>query len=138
LRPFSEAPETQVTTLRVPATHGEAAAPNAVKVVSDAKGRALYFSRATIPYLRDGPASGQHYKHLGFYAYTDGALEMFSRWPPSRLEELERLEQLRFLENGIPITVVETSQDTIGVDTEEDLKRVEAYFRRTGVRLPGT
>jgi 3-deoxy-manno-octulosonate cytidylyltransferase (CMP-KDO synthetase) len=77
----------------------------------------------------------QYYKHLGFYAYTRAGLEKFHNLPPSHLEQVEKLEQLRFLENGIPITVVETSQDTIGVDTEEDLKRVEEYFRSKGIAV---
>jgi 3-deoxy-manno-octulosonate cytidylyltransferase (CMP-KDO synthetase) len=130
LSPFGDAPETQVSTLKVAMDAGHAEDPNNVKVVTDARGRALYFSRARIPYYRDGGAPIQYYKHLGIYAYTATALAEFHRLPPSRLEQIERLEQLRFLENGIAITVVETPHDTIGVDTEEDLERVEAYFRR--------
>lgn len=136
LRPFTESLATQVTTLMVPIAPSEARDPNVVKVVRDRMGRALYFSRAAIPYDRDGSSGAQCYKHLGVYAYTAAALEAFSRLPASRLEQLERLEQLRFLENGIPIAVTETSQNTIGVDTEDDLKRVEEYFRRTGNKFP--
>ncbi len=136
LRPFAETPGAQVTTVMVAITSEEARNPNVVKVVRDSAGRALYFSRASIPYDRDGSGGVQYYKHLGFYAYTTAALEKFSRWPPSPLEQLERLEQLRFLENGIPIIVAETTTDTISVDTEEDLKKVEEYFRRTGQALP--
>ncbi len=130
LRPFRESPETQVSTLKVAITREEAENPNNVKVVTDASGRALYFSRAAIPYDRDGKGGVQYYKHLGLYAYTAAAIRKFATLPPSRLEQLEKLEQLRFLENGIPITVVKTPQDTIGVDTEEDLRRVEEIFRR--------
>lgn len=137
VRPFAEAVETQVSTLMVAITPQEASDPNAVKVVRDSRGRALYFSRALIPYDRDGSSRGEYRKHLGLYAYAAEALEKFSRLAPSRLEQLERLEQLRFLENGIPITVVETSEDTVGVDTEEDLRRVEEYFRHAGESLPG-
>jgi 3-deoxy-manno-octulosonate cytidylyltransferase (CMP-KDO synthetase) len=74
-----------------------------------------------------------YYKHLGLYAYTAQALDRFSQLPPSQLEQLEKLEQLRLLENDIPITVVETTLDTVGVDTEEDLRKVEEYFRRQGI-----
>jgi len=129
LRPFRDEPETQVSTLKVAVALQAARSPHNVKVVTDLLGRALYFSRALIPCDRDGQGRAQYYKHLGLYAYTRGALEKFHNLPPSPLEQLERLEQLRFLENGIPIAVMETSQDTIGVDTEEDLKRVEEYFR---------
>ena len=130
LRPFRDLPETQVSTLKVAIGLEEARNPNNVKVVTDLSGRALYFSRALVPYDRDGSGHVQYYKHLGLYAYARTALEKFHRLPPSDLEQLEKLEQLRFLENGIPITVVETSQDTLGVDTEEDLRKVEEYFRR--------
>jgi len=130
LLPFRELPETQATTLKVPIGPDEAQDPNAVKVVTDPHGRALYFSRAAIPYDRDGEGQVQYYKHLGLYAYAAAALRRFHALAPSELEQVEKLEQLRFLENGIPITVLETPHDTIGVDTEEDLRRVEEYFRR--------
>ncbi len=97
-------------------------------MVTDSAGRALYFSRATIPYDRDG-ARPNYFKHLGFYAYRKPALDRFVTLPESVLERSERLEQLRFLENGIPIHVAETSHDTVGVDTEEDLQRVEDIFK---------
>jgi len=132
LKPFRENPDTEVSTLKVAIEPEEARSPNNVKVVTDARGRALYFSRALIPHDRDGAGVVQYYKHLGFYAYTAAALERFASLPPSSLEQLEKLEQLRFLENGVSLTVVETADDTIGVDTEEDLKKVEEYFRRLG------
>jgi 3-deoxy-manno-octulosonate cytidylyltransferase (CMP-KDO synthetase) len=116
-------PAVLVGTLKTPAAAIDIPNPNAVKVVTDATGRALYFSRATIPHDRDG-SSPAYYKHLGFYAYRKPALERFVSMPETALEKAERLEQLRFLENGIPIFVGETPFDTIGVDTEEDLKRV--------------
>jgi len=103
---------------------------NVVKVVTDLAGRALYFSRARIPFDRDGNAPAQYFKHQGFYAFSAAALQQFHHLPPSPLEKLEKLEQLRFLENGIEIAVVETPCDTIGVDTEEDLRRVEEYFQQ--------
>lgn len=121
-------PEVEVGTLKTPAAEIDVSNPSAVKVVTDASGRALYFSRATIPYDRDG-ARPTYYKHLGFYGYRRTALERFVKLPESSLERSERLEQLRFLENGIPIYVGETPFDTVGVDTEEDVKRVEEILR---------
>ncbi len=106
--------------------------PNAVKVVTDKNGRALYFSRSTIPFNRDREAGVEYFKHLGFYAYRRAALDRFCHLPESRLEAAERLEQLRFLENGIDIYVEETPFNTVGVDTEEDLQRVEAMIRSQG------
>lgn len=118
-----------VGTLKTPATSPDIENPNAVKVVTDKAGRALYFSRATIPYDRDG-SQPSYFKHLGFYAYRKPALDRFCTLPESSLEKSERLEQLRFLENGIDIYVGETPYDSIGVDTEEDLQRVEAVLRQ--------
>jgi len=117
-----------VGTLKTPATEIDINAPNAVKVVTDTAGRALYFSRASIPFDRDG-ARPRYYKHLGFYGYRKNALDKFVRWPESSLERSERLEQLRFLENGVSIYVAETPFDTVGVDTEEDARRVEEILR---------
>ncbi|MGH9645008.1 MAG: 3-deoxy-manno-octulosonate cytidylyltransferase [Terriglobales bacterium] len=120
----------QVGTLKTPAAQVDVNNPSAVKVVCDSAGRALYFSRATIPHDRDG-IHPPHYKHLGFYAYRKSALDKFVTWPESSLERSERLEQLRFLENGVSIHVAETQFDTIGVDTEEDLHRVEEILRKS-------
>ena len=136
LAPFREDPATQVSTLKVAMPVAEAQDPNNVKVVTDSRGQALYFSRSLIPHDRDALDRASYYKHLGLYAYTPPALETFHALPPSPLEQLEKLEQLRFLENGIAIAVVETAEDTIGVDTEEDLRAVEAYFKKTGATLP--
>ena len=119
-----------VGTLKTKASAVDVENPSAVKVVTDATGRALYFSRATIPYDRDGTRP-QYYKHLGFYGYRKDALDKFVRWPESSLERSERLEQLRFLENGVPIYVAETPFDTVGVDTEEDVQRVEEVLRKS-------
>jgi 3-deoxy-manno-octulosonate cytidylyltransferase (CMP-KDO synthetase) len=118
----------EVGTLKTPATEIDVDNPSAVKVVTDAAGRALYFSRATIPHDRDG-VGPRYYKHLGFYGYRKQALDKFVEWPESSLERSERLEQLRFLENGIPIHVAETPFDTVGIDTEEDVLRVEEMMR---------
>lgn len=122
-------PAVEVGTLKTPAARVDIPNPNAVKVVTDANGRALYFSRATIPHDRDGVRPA-YYKHLGFYAYRKPALDRFVSLPESSLERSERLEQLRFLENGIPIHVGETPYDTVGVDTEEDLQRVAKLMAR--------
>ena len=121
--------EAQVGTLKTLAAEKDIANPNAVKVVTDLHGRALYFSRATIPFDRDG-VRPPYFKHLGIYAYRRAALERFVKLPGSSLEESERLEQLRFLENGIPIFVGETPYDSIGVDTEEDLRRVSQILQK--------
>jgi len=118
----------QVGTLKTLAAEVDIANPSAVKVVTDTAGRALYFSRATIPHDRDG-IRPQYYKHLGFYGYRKDALDKFVHWPESTLERSERLEQLRFLENGIPIYVGETPFDAVGIDTEDDVRRVEAILK---------
>jgi 3-deoxy-manno-octulosonate cytidylyltransferase (CMP-KDO synthetase) len=120
--------ECLVSTLKVAISWEDAKDPNKVKVVTDKRGRALYFSRCPIPYLRGEVESADYYKHIGVYAYHREALERFYALPKSPLEVSERLEQLRFLENCIPIRVVETTHDTVGVDTEEDLKQVEAIL----------
>jgi len=119
----------QVGTLMTPAADLDIANPNAVKVVTDLTGRALYFSRATIPFDRDSTRP-RYFKHLGLYAYRKPALDRFVTLPESSLEKSERLEQLRFLENGIPIYVGETPHDSVGVDTEEDLQRVIEILRK--------
>jgi len=129
LRPFEGHAGAEVSTLKVALDAENARDPNQVKVVTDRKGHALYFSRAPIPYGGDADSPARYYKHLGIYAFTAGALGMFHGLAPGPLEQSERLEQLRWLENGIPMVVVETPHDTIGVDTEEDLAKVEAYFR---------
>lgn len=127
LEPFSDA-AIDVTTLKVLCAEDQVANPNAVKVVTAVDGRALYFSRATIPYDRDAGGTPV-YKHLGLYAYRAEALNRFHALEPSALERTERLEQLRLLENGIAVYVALTPFDTIGVDTEEDLERVESILR---------
>ncbi|HKW16448.1 MAG TPA: 3-deoxy-manno-octulosonate cytidylyltransferase [Terriglobales bacterium] len=116
-------PNVPVGTLKTPAAQEDIANPNAVKVVTDMQGRALYFSRATIPHDRDG-SRPKYFKHLGIYAYRKPWLDKFVALPESTLERTERLEQLRMLENGIPIYVAEIAFDSIGVDTEEDFARV--------------
>jgi 3-deoxy-manno-octulosonate cytidylyltransferase (CMP-KDO synthetase) len=127
LAPFTNSAvpfEVAVSTLKVLCTPENIPNPNAVKVVTAADHRALYFSRATIPYDRDqstgdriAPAPAQYWKHIGLYAYRKAALQQFPTLPHRTLEQTERLEQLRFLENGLSIYVSPTEFDTIGVDT---------------------
>ncbi|HEY1984276.1 MAG TPA: 3-deoxy-manno-octulosonate cytidylyltransferase [Terracidiphilus sp.] len=123
-----ERPEVEVATLGVRCPAVEIGNPNAVKVVTATDGRALYFSRATIPFDRDKQGFAGYRKHLGIYAYRKAALEKFATLPHGWLERVERLEQLRLLENGIDIYVAAAPSDTIGVDTEEDLARAEAVL----------
>ncbi|KPK40930.1 MAG: 3-deoxy-manno-octulosonate cytidylyltransferase [Omnitrophica WOR_2 bacterium SM23_29] len=103
--------------------------PNVVKVVTDKNDYALYFSRSTVPYPRV-KKSAQFYKHIGLYAVTKDFLFTFTNLPPSTLEGVEGLEQLRVLENGYKIKVIETQFDTIGIDTPEDLERANEVLRK--------
>lgn len=131
LRPMQR-PEVTVSTVMTPCLPEEINNPNAVKVVAAANGRALYFSRSPVPFDRDKTGAVRYFKHLGMYAYRGPALRRFCNLPESRLEAAERLEQLRLLENGIDIFVEETSFGTVEVDTEEDLRRVEALLKSPG------
>jgi len=121
-------PAALVGTVKTPCPPEDIGNPNAVKVVAAPDGRALYFSRATIPFDRDG-TNPRYFKHLGLYAYRKSALDLFVSRPESTLEKSERLEQLRFLQNGIAIYVGETPYDSVGIDTEEDLTRVAEILR---------
>lgn len=128
LAPFLNGSGAEVTTLKVAIDAEAARDPNNVKVVTADDGRALYFSRHAIPFDRDGTGAVQHYKHIGLYAYTRAALGLFHTLPQSTLELAEKLEQLRFLQNNVPLYVAETPHDTVGVDTEADLQQVIALF----------
>ena len=114
--------------------------PNLVKVVMDQNGRALYFSRSPVPYRRDphNPANAAYYLHLGIYAYRWQFLHDFSTWPPSGLEQTEKLEQLRALEHGRSIHVLEVSRATHGIDTPEQyaafVKRMKPQINSDGRR----
>ncbi|MGA3136552.1 MAG: 3-deoxy-manno-octulosonate cytidylyltransferase [Terracidiphilus sp.] len=130
-------PEVEVATLAVRCPALEITDPNAVKVVTALDGRALYFSRATIPFDRDRAGFAGYLKHLGIYAYRKAALERFAALEPSWIERVEGLEQLRLLDNGIDIYVAVAPRDTIGVDTEADLERAEAALRRITERDGG-
>ncbi len=128
LRPFGDGPQVQVTTLKTRCRPEDVHNPHSVKVVTAMDGRALYFSRSPIPHDRDGQGA-IYWKHLGLYAYRREALMHFAALPPSPLERTERLEQLRLLENGLGLYVATVECDTVGVDTEEDLSRVEELLR---------
>ena len=97
--------------------------PNNVKVVVNKFNEALYFSRSVIPFPRDTNTKVPYYKHIGIYAYRKDALQQFTQLPPSLLEETEKLEQLRYLENGFKIRLALTDIPTIGIDTPEDLEK---------------
>ena len=131
--PLLEEPGIEVSTLMIRLkSYEEMHNPDITKVVADRKGRALYFSRSPIPHHRDewqdapaGGAAPYGHKHIGLYGYTKSFLMRFAGLAPSRMEKLEKLEQLRILDNGHPIHVVETDKDSIGVDRPEDLQAVE-------------
>lgn len=103
--------------------------PNKVKVIFDAEHKAIYFSRAPIPFLRDGGTAAQAYLHWGIYAYRFDALKKFVSLPPGRLENCEKLEQLRVLEAGMPIYVLISDLQSVGVDTPEDLLEAEKKMK---------
>ena len=131
ITPFVEE-AVQVSTLAMEVDAERALSPNQVKVVTAANGDALYFSRAPIPYVRDRAIDRRTYLgHIGLYAFRMSALSRFVELPPSRLEELEKLEQLRLVENGIPIRVVRVGRHNPGVDTREDLQRVIRFLSET-------
>jgi 3-deoxy-manno-octulosonate cytidylyltransferase (CMP-KDO synthetase) len=136
LAPFAEAGGelVQAATLATPMTKSEAASPDRVKVVLDARGRALYFSRAAIPFCRDADAETDAdvagpLLHLGLYAFRMATLERFATLPVGRLERTEKLEQLRLLENAIPIHVAITRHKCHGVDRPEDIAHIEKILR---------
>lgn len=128
-------PDAAIGTLRKAiADDAELANPNVVKIVVDLTGRALYFSRAGVPYARDARRVEPAWRHIGIYAYRREALLRLATLPPTPLEQSESLEQLRALEHGFIIQTAETAHDTIGVDTQEDLERVRQ--RIAGARSP--
>lgn len=145
LGPFND-PTVRVTTLCHPISAAEAVSPDRVKLVIDRAGNALYFSRAPIPFARDGELDGDpepFLLHLGLYAFRMEALEAFTAFAPTRLEQREKLEQLRLLEHGIPIRVARTPHRSHGVDTPQDLEDIiplvrlvlqEELVEQTGIR----
>jgi 3-deoxy-manno-octulosonate cytidylyltransferase (CMP-KDO synthetase) len=128
IAPFRNDPALQMTSLRARITDPrELADPNVVKVVVDRDDFALYFSRAPIPFSRDDTDVAA-WRHVGLYGYRRAFLPTFAALPPSPLEHVERLEQLRALEHGVRIKVVETPHFSIGVDTPADLAKVDALL----------
>lgn len=132
-------PGVPMATLALPVTAADLANPTVVKVVCDAAGRALYFSRSVIPYPRH-PVPGIHRKHVGLYGFQKEALLAFAAWPECELERCEGLEQLRALYHGMAIRVLEAAGESVAVDVPEDIPRAEAALRRlgTGDRGPGS
>jgi len=127
---FDEDPQLQMATVKTPmSTQTEMQNPNNVKVVTDKKGYALYFSRSLLPYPRV-PHGRPVYKHIGIYAYKRDFLLRYAQMEPTPLEQTESLEQLRALENGYRIRVIETDRRFVGVDTPEDLAEVNGIFKK--------
>ena len=127
---FDEDPQLQMATVKTPmSTQTEMQNPNNVKVVTDKKGYALYFSRSLLPYPRV-PHGRPVYKHIGIYAYKREFLLRYAQMEPTPLEQTESLEQLRALENGYRIRVIETDRRFVGVDTPEDLAEVNGIFKK--------
>ena len=126
---FAQDTNVQVATLCSPISREEAQSPNQVKVVRDRAGNALYFSRAPLPFVRDANETVDYLGHIGIYAYRREAVCSFTYLPASDLEQAEKLEQLRFLQAGIPIRVIEVPRMGGGVDTQEDLERVRTVIR---------
>src|SRR5262245_51157269 len=132
--PVAQEPDIVMSTLKKKIENPrEIGDPNVVKVVTDQGGDAIYFSRCPIPYYREG--KGEHFKHIGLYVYRVDFLLSYSGLTVGPLERAERLEQLRALENGYKIRVVETEYESLGVDTPEDLQRVAALFEAS--KIPG-
>lgn len=136
---FTKYPDTRLATLARPYPQDRSYEgledPNMVKLVMGDDGRALYFSRSVIPYLRgvdkkDWPARHQYYSHIGIYAYTPSALAEIVRIPRGSLEIAESLEQLRWLQNGYEVRVAVSDFPTIGIDTPEDLAAAEAFLKQ--------
>lgn len=125
---FTQDKSVQVATLCARISEEQARSPHQVKVIRDHVGNALYFSRAPLPFVRDTGESAVFLGHIGIYAYRADALRGFASLPPSPLEQAEKLEQLRFLQAGIPVRVLEVRPMGAGVDTPEDLERVRAVI----------
>jgi 3-deoxy-manno-octulosonate cytidylyltransferase (CMP-KDO synthetase) len=116
-------PDVQVASLMRKISKEEAENPNNVKVVTDSSDYALYFSRSILPFQRDLVSAVDYFLHVGVYGYKKDALMKFTHWPQSKLEKTEKLEQLRYLENGIKIKMAETEYNSIAIDTPEDLEK---------------
>lgn len=136
LKSCFDAPETEIATLIKPVSEAaEIFNPNRPKVVVNAKGEALYFSRSAIPYVRDAKQDDwqnkhQFFCHLGMYAYRFDVLQELTKLPIGILEKAESLEQLRWLENGYRIRTAQTSIESIGIDTTDDLENARKFLQR--------
>lgn len=127
-------PDVQMATLKKKIVNEEEIDnPNVVKVITDKLGDAIYFSRFAIPYDREKKNKTEIYKHIGIYGYKKSFLEKFVALPQANLEKLECLEQLRAIENGYKIRVIETTYQSIGVDQPSDIVRVEEQMKREGI-----
>ncbi len=127
---FAEEPDLLMATLKTKADEAEYNNPNAVKVVTGLNDYALYFSRSLLPYPRVQPETFTVYKHIGIYAYRRDFLLTYAALAPTPLEKAESLEQLRALEHGYSIKVLETSFKPVGVDTPEDLEKVRTILQK--------
>ena len=139
IQPLLDDPTLQMATARRAIADVKAISdPNVVKVICDSRGRALYFSRLPIPYIRDeadrAASSACYWQHIGLYGYRRDFLLAYTRMPQTPLENLEKLEQLRALENGYDIAVIETNYEVIGVDVPEDLVEVSALLQRRAAK----
>ena len=127
---FADNPELEMATMKTPLQPEDYNNPNAVKVVTDENGYALYFSRSLIPYKRNEVPGFKWYKHIGIYAYRRDFLLKFAALLPTPLEQVEGLEQLRALENGVKIKVLTTDFQGVGIDTQADLDRANEIFAK--------
>jgi len=122
-------PKVKIASLMCKIPEDEAYNPNSVKVVLDENKNAIYFSRSPIPFNRERNEDIFYWKHIGIYAYTRELLKEFTSWPKGRLEQIEMLEQLRLVEKGVKIRMVETSHQAIAIDTKEDLDRARNFLK---------
>ena len=129
LQQFEE-DEVEVASIMQVLPQQDIANPNHVKVCVAKNGNALYFSRSIIPYARNEKAAITYYKHIGVYAFRKQALLNFAQWPVSVLEDIEKLEQLRYLENGVPVRMVLTPFSSIEIDSPEDLQKAIAFLEK--------
>ena len=124
-----ERPKVKMASLMCRISEDESYNPNTVKVVVDEKSNAIYFSRSPIPFNREKKEDLVYWKHIGVYAYTRELLLDFTSWPKGRLEQIEMLEQLRLVERGVKIKMIETTHQSISIDTQEDLNRARNFIK---------
>ncbi|GMQ29603.1 3-deoxy-manno-octulosonate cytidylyltransferase [Algoriphagus confluentis] len=124
-----ERPKVKMASLMCRISEDESYNPNTVKVVVDEESNAIYFSRSPIPFNREKKEDLIYWKHIGVYAYTRELLQEFTSWPKGQLEQIEMLEQLRLVERGVKIKMVETNHQSISIDTQEDLNRARNFIK---------